>query len=199
MPFTEHQLQQLRRGEGLMAERFTPFFEWSAESKDLTLAEALVLCRIKMWGGAGCFEKYSTLARKLKLGKRTVIRSVLSLRRKGLIKVSYKDAAHQKRVLIFNFERTGLPIIDQKPVPVRHRNTAREAKTCASQAQVPVPGRHHTISCTKPRQDIDETTSLLGELLTTQKKPLRGQAFEAKRQKLTADLMRADKDSKKER
>ena len=152
-----------------------------------------------MWGGAGCFEKYSTLAEKLKLGQRTVIRAVMSLREKNLISVKYLDKAHQKRILIFNFDRTNLPIIDQKPMPQRHRNTARESKTYATAAQEPMPQRHNTISCTKHRQNIDETTNLLGELLTTQKtKPLHGQAFEQKRAGIIADLFTADEASKRE-
>lgn len=181
-----------------MAEHFTPFYEWAAGSKELTLAEALVLCRIKMWGNAGCFERYSTLAERLKLGQRTVIRAVMSLRKKGLINVKYLDRAHQKRILKFNFDRTNLSIIDQRPMPQGHRNTARESETCAPEAQVPVPQRHHNISCTRQRQEIDETTNLLGELLTTQKaKPLHGQAFERKRQKVTKDLFAADEVAKR--
>ena len=175
-----------------MAERFTPFYEWAAKSRELTLAEALVLCRIKMWGAAGCFEKYSTLAERLKLGQRTIIRAVMSLRRRNVINVKYLDKAHQKRILIFNFDRTSLPIIDQGLMPQRHRNTAGEAETCATAAQVPVPQRHHTISCKRHKENMDETINLLGELLTTQKKPLHGQAFEKKRQKIKTDLFAAE-------
>jgi len=196
-----------------MAEHFTPFYEWVAELEDLTLAEALVLCRIKMWGNAGCFEKYSTLAKMLKLGQRTVIRAVMSLREKDYIKVKYLDKACQKRILIFNFERTNLPIIDQKPMPQRHRLSANQTETYATAAQdlcqsgtKPVPQRHsnlcqsgtHTISCTKQDKTINETAGFLAEVLATQEaEPLRGQKFEAKRRKMTADLLAANKAKKK--
>lgn len=196
-----------------MAEHFTPFYEWVAGLEDLTLAEALVLCRIKMWGNAGCFEKYSTLARMLKLGQRTVIRAVMSLREKDYIKVRYLDKARQKRILLFNFERTNLPIIDQKPMPQRHRLSANQTETYATEAQdlchrgtEPMPERHsnlchsgtHTISCTKQDKKLEETTGFLADVLTTQEaEPLRGQEFEAKRQKLKADLLAVDKARKK--
>ena len=131
-----------------MAEYYTPFYEWSAEWNELTLPEALVLCRIKDWGNAGCFEKYSTLSKKLKLGQRTVIRAVMSLQDKNLIKIEH--LTKQKRILKFNFERTNLPIFDQQPMPERHNETAAESKTYATEAQQvcqsgtqPMPERHN--------------------------------------------------------
>jgi len=143
-----------------MSERFTPFYEWVAEmivKKKLKLPEALVLCRVKMWGNAGCFEAYSTLAEKLGLGERTVIRAVSELISKGLIERRKKG--NEKR-LYFNFGWTGLELID-KSMPERHTKTARAAqKVCQSGTQL-YSTRHY-----------EETVELLADLLTTQNKGL---------------------------
>ena len=97
-----------------MAERFTPYYEWAARWSELILPEALLLCRLKMWGNEGSFESNRTLARVLKLSVPTVKRGIISLLNKTppLIIRKYRDAAKQKRVLIFNFQRTDLPLFD---------------------------------------------------------------------------------------
>lgn len=162
-----------------MSEHYTPFYEWAAARKDLTLPEALVLCRIKMWGNRGCFEKYSTLAEKLKLSRRKVIQATISLLEKGYIKREYKDKARQKRILLFDFSKTNLPIIDQKPVqgvhqlnskPVNevHRLSAENVSTGEPGAPQPVNEVHHTISCTRQDNIINETAEFLSDLPTKQ-------------------------------
>lgn len=155
-----------------MAERFTPFYEWVAENielKELTLPEALVLCRIRMWGNAGCFESYSTIAKKLKIGQRTVIRAVSVLLTKKLIERK-KKGKREKR-LYFNFQWTGLPLVDGKSMPERHSESAGKSTDYARAAQTTMPERHTTISSTR-QEEIKETVEILADLLTTQNRPL---------------------------
>ena len=104
-----------------MAERFTQYCEWMAEWDELTLPQALVLSRIKQWGNAGCFESYNTLSKRLKLSRRTVIETVVFLLEKELITRNYRDKRKQKRTLVFNFDRTNLPIFDNKVVREMHQ------------------------------------------------------------------------------
>lgn len=151
-----------------LSEHYTPFYEWAATRKDLTLPEALVLCRVKMWGNRGCFEKYSTLAEVLKLSRRKVIQATISLLEKGYIKREYKDKAKQKRILLFDFSKTYLPLIDQKPVQDVHRLSAKEVQTGEPRAPQPVNHVHHTISCTKQEDIINETAEILTDLPTKQ-------------------------------
>lgn len=165
-----------------MAERYTPFYEWVAElvlSKELKLPEALVLCRIKMWGNAGCWEAYRTLAKRLGLGERTVIRAVSELMSKKLI-FRKKKGKREKR-LYFNFQWTGLPLVDGKLMPERHSECAGESADYARTAQPTMPERHTIISCTR-QEEIKETVKLLADLLTTQKKPLSKREFNKRKQ-----------------
>lgn len=165
-----------------MAERFTPFYEWVAElvvEEKLLLSEALVLCRIKMWGNAGCFEAYSTIAEKLGLGERTVIRAVSVLMSKKLI-YRKKKSKREKR-LYFNIQWTGLPLVDGKTMPQRHSECAGKSADYATAAQPTMPQRHTTISCTR-QEEIKETVELLADLLTTQKKPLSKKEANKRRQ-----------------
>lgn len=154
-----------------MAERFTPFYEWVAESLDLTLPEALVLCRVKMWGNAGCWESYKTLAKKLKLSERTVIRAVGALLSKKLIK-RVKKGKKEKR-LYFNFDLTGLPLVDSTMPACHSKNNkgARESADYDRVAQTTMTECHTTISSTK-QEETKEKIELLGDLLTTQNRPL---------------------------
>lgn len=111
-----------------MTEYYTPFYEWAANWDELSLPEALVLCRIKYWGNAGCFESYATLAQVLKLGQRTVVRSVMSLHEKDLIKVVRQGK--YKRTLFFNFSNTNLPLFDKKVMPQGHKSKPKVVPQC---------------------------------------------------------------------
>jgi len=97
-----------------MAERFTPFFEWAAQWSEVTLPEALLLCRFKMWGNDGSRESNRTLARVLKLSVPTVKRGIAALLNKTppLVTKEYLDKRGEKRVLKFNFQLTTLPLFD---------------------------------------------------------------------------------------
>lgn len=165
-----------------MTERYTPFYEWVAGlviSDELKLPEALVLCRIKMWGNAGCWEAYRTIAKKLGLGERTVIRAVSVLISKNLI-YRKKMGKRQKR-LYFNIHWTGLPLVDGKPMPERHSECAGKSTDYARAAQPTMPERHTTISSTR-QEEIKETTELLADLLTTQAQPISKREFNRRRQ-----------------
>lgn len=165
-----------------MAERFTPFYEWVAESvvlKELKLSEALVLCRVKMWGNAGCFESYSTIAKKLKLSERTVISAVMVLISKNLIERK-KKGKREKR-LYFNFQWTGLPLVDEKAVRDLHSKSAKNSADYARFAQTTIRDLHTTISSTR-QEEIKETIGFLSDILTTQKaKPSKAE-FERRKQ-----------------
>jgi len=97
-----------------VTELYTPLYEWVAECTDLTLREALVLCRVRMWGNNGCFESDATLGKKLKLSRATVKRAIKSLLDKTppLIEKTHRDKKKQKRILKFNFQLTNLPLFD---------------------------------------------------------------------------------------
>lgn len=161
-----------------MSERYTPFYEWIAESlylKDLKLPEALVLCRVKMWGNAGCWESYRTLAKKLKLSERTVIRAVGVLLSKELI-LRKKKGKKEKR-LYFNFNRTGLPLVDSTMTEC-HSKTDRVA-------QKTMTGCHTNISSTR---HSEETIEILADLLATQEKPLSKKETNKRRQLLLKQI-----------
>lgn len=165
-----------------MAERFTPFYEWVAKmviKEELKLSEALVLCRVKMWGNAGCCEAYSTIAKRLGLGERTVIRAVSVLMSKNLIERK-KKGKREKR-LYFNFQWTGLPLVDGKSMPERHSEGAGKSADYAKLAQATMPERHTNISSTR-QEEIKETVEILADLLTTQKKPISKREFNQRRQ-----------------
>ncbi len=154
-----------------MSEHYTPFYEWAAGWIDLSLPEALVLCRIKYWGNAGCFESYATLAQVLKLGQRTVIRAVMSLHDKDLIKIVRQGK--YKRTMFFNFSNTNLPLFDKKVVPERHKVVPQCPKV--------MPERHminHT------RQDKTKEKILLTSEMMKPKKRLSVSAKEKNRQRL---------------
>lgn len=171
-----------------MSERYTPFYEWVAElvvSNMLKLPEALVLCRIKMWGNAGCYEAYSTIAKRLGLGERTVIRAVGVLMSKKLI-YRKKKSKREKR-LYFNIQWTGLDLIDGMTMPERHSECARKSTDYARAAQPTMPERHTTISSTR-QEEIKETVEILAEVLTTQNKPLSKNAQNKRKQLLLSQI-----------
>ena len=166
-----------------MSEHYTPFYEWAARWDELSLPEALLLCRIKMWGNAGCFESYATLAQVLKIGQRTVIRAAMSLHEKDLIKIVREGK--YKRTLIFNFTNTNLPMFDKKVVPQRHKsktNTATAAPSYATAAHQVMPQRHNTISSTKQDKPKDKINRL-SDIMTIPKKRLSPSEIEKRRQK----------------
>lgn len=154
-----------------MTEFYTPFYEWAAGWINLSLPEALVLCRIKYWGNAGCFESYATLAQVLKLGQRTVIRAVMSLHDKDLIKVVRQGK--YKRTLFFNFSNTNLPLFDKKVMPHRPK--------VVPQCQKVMPERHMINH--KNQEKTKEKILLTSELMKPGKK-LSVAAKEKNRQRL---------------
>jgi len=183
-----------------MSERFTPFYEWMAQWKDLNLSEALVLSRIKMWGNAGCFESYKTLSEKLKLDRRTIIRAVYKLISMGLVKIEYKDRAKQKKILKFDHTiLTNMPVFGSKNWchEVTSCNQTSVMKPPASVTESPdlvsqshqLPKKNSTYLhqqkalkegsknpiyiYTKHIQDIRNKTDLISDLMTTQQdKPI---------------------------
>lgn len=162
-----------------MTEFYTPFYEWAAGWIDLSLPEALVLCRIKYWGNAGCFESYATLAQVLKLGQRTVIRAVMTLHEKNLIKVVRQGK--YKRTLFFNFSNTNLPLFDKKVVPQRHKSGQEVVPQCPKL----MPERHminHT------RQDKTKEKILLTSEMMKPKNKTSIAAKEKNRQRLLKQL-----------
>lgn len=78
-------------------DRFTAYLEWIAECDEFDLPEALVLSRIAQWP-EGCWESYATIARKLKLDRRTVIRAALRLIGRGY--VSCRKKGRRQNVLM---------------------------------------------------------------------------------------------------
>jgi len=94
-----------------MSEKFTPFYYWVGslvhEGK-LTMSQGLVLCRVRRWGNAGCWESYNDIANTLGLSQRQVIRAVLYLIDMGIIK--RKKQGRQSKRLYFNFQWTGMDL-----------------------------------------------------------------------------------------
>jgi hypothetical protein len=91
-----------------MADKFTPLYEWLSEYRDISLNEALILSRVKMWGNRGCFESYARMAKFLKMDRSTVIRTV-----KNLLQKDYLIVLHQtrsKRILYFNADKFTIPL-----------------------------------------------------------------------------------------
>ncbi len=136
-----------------MSEKFTSYYEWLAESNKLTLSQALVLSRVKQWGACGCWESYNTLAKKLKLDRRTVIRAVLFLVDKGLIKRT-KDG-NRRKILIFNYDNTYLPLFDS----VTKSPAGKQVVSQSHQGSVTVPPYISYIN------NREETVKLLAELM----------------------------------
>ncbi len=162
-----------------MTEFYTPFYEWAANWDELSLPEALVLCRIKYWGNAGCFESYARLAQVLKLDRRTAIRAVTTLHEKDLIKIVRQGK--YKRTIFFNFSNTNLPLFDKKVVPQRHhlkKSSVRESPKVVSES--------HLINHT--RQDKTKEKILLTSEMMKPTKRMSNSAKEKNRQRLLKQL-----------
>lgn len=149
---------------------FTPYYEWAANMKDITLPEALVLCRVYMWGNAGCFESYATLAKNLKLCRRTVINAVAVLEQKKYVRIEY--LSRYKRTIFFNFQRTNLPIFDKKSgafnsLPAK-QSSASNSPSGESHAPVVVNDVHHTIYYTRQDEIKEKTIENLSKEMTIQ-------------------------------
>lgn len=162
-----------------MTEFYTPFYEWAANWDELSLPEALVLCRIKYWGNAGCFESYARLAQVLKLNRRTTIRAVTALHEKDLIKIVRQGK--YKRTMFFNFNNTNLPLFDKKVVPQRHHLN----KSSDSESPKVVTERHminHT------RQDKTKEKILLTSEMMKPTNKMSVSAKEKRKQELLSQL-----------
>ncbi len=155
------------------------------------MPQALVLSRIRMWGNAGCFESYMTIAIKLKLDRRTVIRAVKSLIKKELITVLYETK--QRRILFFNNKIfTNMPLFgSKKVVPESHQSpNSGVSQTPAGVIESPevVSQSHPIISRTRQLQNIQNRKNSISEIMTTQAKPLSRAEFEKRRQTQIASL-----------
>lgn len=85
-----------------MAEQFTPLYEWLADFPKISLNEALLISRVKMWGQRGCFESSARLAKKLKLNRRTVVRTLGQCLIKDYLLVLRESK--RRRTLYFNYD-----------------------------------------------------------------------------------------------
>lgn len=164
-----------------MTEFYTPLYEWAARWDELSLPEALVLCRIKYWANAGCFESYATLAQLLKLGQRTVIRAVMSLHEKDLIKIVREGK--YKRTLFFNFSNTNLPLFDKKVVPHRHQVVPQCPK---------VMPKRHMINHTK-QEKTKEKIELTADLMRQENK-MSASAKQKRKQELLEQCKKMNKE-----
>jgi len=176
-----------------MSELYTPFYEWAAAWLELSLPEALVLCRVKRWGNGGCTESNETLSRVLKLSVPTVKRAIKTLLKKEVIKnESRKLRGRKQRLLLFNFERTNLPLFDiakqghSEPVVAKRRvtvsqreghsepveghsepqqyiDTKRNKETCATPSPLPAYGQAQALPAKVEQQRLEEAEPWLRE------------------------------------
>ena len=157
-----------------MSEKFTPFYYWVGllvHKGKLTMSQGLVLCRVKRWGNAGCWESYAEMAKTLGLSQRQVIRSVLDLIKMGIIE--RKKQGRQSKRLYFNFQWTGLELLDNISDTM-----SESTMTPCHNLMTPC---HTNIS----NKDIKEIKDIAAQLLSKRekRKTAADRATEAKRQK----------------
>ena len=156
-----------------MAERFTPLYEWIAALAELTLAEKLVLCRVRMWP-EGCFESYLRMAKFLGLTRRSVIRAVNRLTAQEWIIVRRRGP--RKRILYFNFNRLStIPLFDTDKVvsELHHLDPDGDRISPGGVRMSPkvVSECHHSIYSQDSEETLEKTlgekTEILAALMTT--------------------------------
>ena len=157
-----------------MSEKFTPFYYWVGSlvhQGKLTMSQGLVLCRVRRWGNAGCWESYNDIAKTLGLSQRQVIRAVLDLIDMGIIK--RKKVGRQSKRLYFNFQWTGLELLDTSSDTM-----SEPSDTMSEEVLTPC---HTNIS----NKDIKEIKEIAAQLISKRerRKTPADIATEAKRQK----------------
>jgi hypothetical protein len=93
-------------------DRYTAYLEWIAECDDFDLPEALVMSRVAQWP-EGCWESYSTIAKKVKLDRRTVIRAVARLIGRGYV-VCRKRGRRQNVLMVERSKWVNMPLCRPK-------------------------------------------------------------------------------------
>ena len=118
---------------------FTPYFDWIAEKKELSMLEKLIICKVLRYGVKGCFEGNENMARRMGVDRRNLIRTIKNLVIKQWLIIHLEGPrGRQKRYLwvnpekltagpLFNLTTSGttpLPKgqITTRPVASRHPN-----------------------------------------------------------------------------
>ena len=81
--------------------KYTPLYDELLAVPELTLLEAVILCRVRRWGAQGCFESNKTLAGLFKTHPRTIQRTILGLKKRGWLAIYY--LTKQQRIMYFSY------------------------------------------------------------------------------------------------
>lgn len=179
---------------------FTPLYDWVAARGDLSLLEKLIICRVLRYGEGGCFESYSTIAKAFHVDRRQLIRTIQSLVKKQWLAVLTRE----KNGRVFYREYwvnpdmfSAGPLFDLPAV--RESRGGLKPPADVSKSPEEVVSDHpsiHVSSYNKNKDKIQQEIKFLSEVMTDKAKPLSGQSFERRRQRVRKDLFAADEAAK---
>ncbi|HIJ67453.1 MAG TPA: helix-turn-helix domain-containing protein [Planctomycetes bacterium] len=93
--------------------KFTPLYDWVMADERLSLLDGLIVGRVLRWGGSGCYESNTTLAKAFNTDRRTVIRAIKRLVKLGWLAPLYQSKGG--RILYVCQEKlTAGPLFDKK-------------------------------------------------------------------------------------
>lgn len=190
---------------------FTPFYDWIAERDDLSLLEKLIVCRVLRYGEGGCYESYANIAKAFHVDRRQLIRTIQSLVQRQWLAVleREKDGRVVYREYWVNPDMFSAGPLFDLPAVRKSKGSGLKPPTDDSGSGLTPPGSglkppevvvsNHSIidvSYNKRKEKIQQDIKFLSEVMTDKAKPLSGQSFERRRQRVRKDLFAADEAAK---
>lgn len=180
---------------------FTPLYDWVAERSDLSLLEKLIVCRVLRYGRGGCYESYASIARAFHVDRRQLIRTIKNLVQKQWLAVLSREKNGRVfyREYWVNPDRFSAgPLFD---LPAVRESKGGGLKPPCSGFSPPEsvvqdhPSKH--VLYKEMKDKIQQEVNFLSEAMTDKAKPLHGNAFERRRQKVIEDLFEAENAEKR--
>lgn len=189
---------------------FTPLYDWVASRGDLSLLEKLVICRVLRYGVGGCYESYTNIAKAFHVDRRQLIRTIQSLVQKQWLAVlprENKGRVFYREYWVNPEKFSAGPLFD---LPAVKESRAGGLKPPADVSKSPDSGLRppevvvsdHSsvhVSYNKNKDKIQQEINFLSEVMTDKAKPLSGQSFERRRQRVKEDLFTAGEAEKRKK
>jgi len=165
--------------EAKMYPPFTPFFDWIAQQKDLTLLEKLIICKVLRYGKKGCYESYRSMSRNFGVDHSNLTKAVKGLIAKDWLCVLYESK--YRRIFYVIPERLSAgPLFDLPGVNIPH---------AVGQSGGNIPHVVENVSSDNKREK-KHIISSCAELMRDEAEPLSKREKEQRRQQFLTDCER---------